>query len=226
MMMSDLIPLRPTIGPYDSDAVNEILVEHDLYIQAIARLEMTTGVFADDVLDLETDELIQNVRVTFWDACRKRSITSPRTYIKYIARTKFIDMLRRHKPLLSLYANEDEEPSISDCLVARNEGLRDPGYEVEREEVAPEFLKKLVLAVLSLPPRQRLAMLCSLKERGDEVLPLTKALELQGVDIKAINPPADKSEANLLKASLPAARKKLHWLLKEFEDLEDSITLK
>lgn len=225
-MMSDLIPLKPTIGPYDSDAENEFLLKHDLYIQAIARLEMTAGVFADDVIDLETDELTQNVRVTFWDACRKRSITSPRSYIKYIARTKFVDMVRRYKPALSLSANEDEEQSISDRLVARNEGLRDPGYEVEREEVAPEFLKKLVRAVLSLPPRQRLAMLCSLKECGDEILPLTKALKVQGVDIKEINPPADKSEANLLKASLPAARKKLHWLLEELENLEESITRK
>ena len=54
------------------------------------------------VLDLELDEVIQRVRIKFWQALEKRDIRYPYVYIKLIIRSEFIDLTRRQKHYLAV----------------------------------------------------------------------------------------------------------------------------
>lgn len=205
-------PILPRLSAYDNDPDTEFLEQHDACIRAEAQKVFTIGIFAEDVFDLENDELSQSIRIKLWKSRQKRFITNPRAYIRTIAHTTAIDMIRRHKPTVSLSNDENGESDLGDRLTAQNEGLQDPAYEIELGEIDPGFLTKLVDAILSLPPRQRQAVLYALKDHQDDALPLIKALKAQGVDIEALDEPKVERERRLLKVSLSLARKKLQWL--------------
>jgi DNA-directed RNA polymerase specialized sigma24 family protein len=212
--MKDQIPLNP--GPYDSDPDDEFLVKHDACIQAEARKAVPSDLFPEDVLHLETDELAQNIRIKLWASRQKRSITYPKAYIRVIAHTAAVDMVRSHRSNVSLSGDVDGEPYLCDLLVARNEGFQDPAYEIEVRGIDPDLLTKLAKAILALPPQQRQAMLFALKNRRYDAFPLINALKAYGVDIEAEDWPEEEHEVQLLRASLAVARKKLQWILAEF----------
>ena len=212
--MKDYTPFGP--GAYDSDPDEEFLVEQDGHIQAEARKSVPSNLFSEEVLDLETDELMQNMRIKLWISRQSRSIIHPKAYIRTIAYTAAMDMVRRHRPTVPLFGDADGELSRGDLLVAQGEGFQDPAYEIELGEIDTDFLAKLVEAILALPPRQRQAMLHALKDRKDDALPLINALKVHGIDIEAMGWPDEGKEVHLLKASLVVARKKLQWLLGEF----------
>jgi DNA-directed RNA polymerase specialized sigma24 family protein len=205
------------IGPsaYDSDPDAEFLIQYDEFIQTAARKAIPQGLFSKDALELEIDDLTQNIRIKLWESCQKRSITNPRAYIKAIAYTKAVDIVRRHKPTISLSVDENGDPCLGNLLISRNEGFQDPAYEVELEEIDPVFLTKTVEAILSLPPRQRQAVLYSIREDKEDCLPLIRALMAQGLDIEVLELPDEESAVCLLKASLSVARKKLQSLREE-----------
>ncbi len=211
--MNDLTLVGPSA--YDSDPNDEFLAEYDVCIRSAAWKVIASGLCSEDVLDLEVDELSQRIRIKLWESRQKRSITNPAAYIKMIAYTTAIDMIRHHRPIISLFSEEIGDLTLSDQLVAQNEGLQDPAYEIELGEIDPGFMKKLVDAILSLPSRQRQAVLYTLKNRQDDILPLIKAFRAQGIDIEALNQPEEERESYLLKASLSIARKKLRWLREE-----------
>jgi DNA-directed RNA polymerase specialized sigma24 family protein len=206
-------------GAYDSDSDDEFLAAYDAHIRFEARRALPLDLFPGDVLDLEADELAQHIRIKLWTSHQKRPITHPRPYIRMIAHTAAIDMVRRHRPTISLYGDEDGELCLGDRLVAQNEGFQDPANEIESGEVDTNFLTKLMKEILTLPPRQKQAMLYVLKDCKDDALPLIHALKVYGIDIEAIDLPDEPGEVQLLKASLTFARKKLHWLLAEFMEI-------
>jgi len=168
------------------------------------------------VLGLETDELAQNIRIKLWISRLKRPIIHPKVYIRTIAHTAAVDMVRRHRPSVSLSNDADGEIALGDLLVAQNEGYQDPAYEIEFGEIDRDLLTKLVEAILALPPRQRQAMLYALKDSKEDALPLINALKAHGIDIETMDWPEEERELYLLKASLSVVRKKLKWLLAEF----------
>jgi len=211
--MKDHIPLG--LGAYDSDPDNEFLVEHDFYIQAEARKIILSGLFPEDMFELEVNELAQIIRIRLWKAHQKRTINNPRAYIRTIAYTAAVDIVRNHKPTVSLSTGMNGEPGPGDFQLAQNERLRDPAFEIELGEIDRSLLTKLVEAILALPHRQRHAVLYSLIEHHDEVQSLINALKEEGIDIAKINWPREKYEVYLLKASLSVARKKLQCLLRE-----------
>lgn len=212
--MKDHTPLGS--GTCVSDPDEEFLVEYDAQILAETRKAFPLALFSEDVLDLEVDELAQNIRVKLWIARQKRSITHPKAYIRAIAHTTAIDMVRRYRPDVSLSGDADGELCPCDFLVAQNEGFRDPAYEIELREIDPDLLTNLVEAILTLPPRQRQAMFSVLREHRDDVLPLINAFKAREIDVEEIISPDETCEKYLLKASLSVARKKLQWLLKRF----------
>jgi DNA-directed RNA polymerase specialized sigma24 family protein len=212
--MKDYTPFGP--GAYDSDPDEEFLVEQDGHIQAEARKAVPSNLFSEEILDLETDELMQNMRIKLWLARQSRSIIHPKAYIRTIAYTAAIDMVRRHRPTVPLFGDTDGELGLGNLLVAQGEGFQDPAYEIASGEIDTDFLAKLVEAILALPPRQRQAMLYALKDRKDDAFPLINALKVYGIDIEAMSWPDEENEVHLLKASLVVARKKLQWLLAEF----------
>ena len=109
----------------------------------------------------------------------------------------------------------DEELDLGDTLVARCEGFQDPSYGIEVGKIDPELLTRLAKAILALPPRQRQAMLCALKDRKDDALPLINTLKVYSIDIEAMDWLEEQHEVQQLKASLSIARKKLQGLLVE-----------
>ena len=158
------------------------------------------------VLDLELDEIIQRVRIKLWQALEKRDIHYPYAYIKLIIQSEFIDMKRRKKPYLSL---STDEGLIHDEVEITARHMADPAETMAQEIDASTCLKEMTQAVLALPPRQQYAIICSLKERVDDLRQLIEAFKEQKMDIQAIEWPAGKAEKRLLHASLVPAKKTL-----------------
>ncbi len=158
------------------------------------------------VLDLELDEVIQRVRIKLWQALEKRDIRYPYAYVKLIIQSEFIDMTRRQKPSLSL--SIDEELTHAEVEIAARH-MADPAETVAQRMDASTCLKEMIQAVLALPPRQQYAMICSLKERVDDLRQLIEAFKAYKMDIQAIQWPAGKAEKQLLHASLVPAKKTL-----------------
>lgn len=154
---------------------------------------------------LDIDEIVQCVRIKFWQALEKRDIRYPSAYIKLIVRSEFITMARRQKPLVSLSDNEDGVYNEAATLV--DQRMPDPANEVEQREEASACLKEAIQAVSALPPRQRLAMICALRDRVDDLAQLVEAFKAYSVDIETMRWPASKAEKQLLLASLAPARK-------------------
>jgi len=203
------------LGTYVSNPENDFLAEYDSFIQAEARKAFPTRLFHKDLYELEVTELTQIIRIKLWKAYQKRTINNPRAYIRMIAYTSAVDMVRHHRPTISLLAELNGEPGRCDFEQAQNERLRDPAFEIELGEIDRSLLTKLVEAILALPHRQRDAVLYSLMEHHDEVQSLINVLKDEGIDIATLNCPKEKYEVYLLKASLSVARKKLQWLLSE-----------
>ena len=158
------------------------------------------------VLDLELDEIAQRVRIKLWQALVKRDIHYPYAYIRLIIQNEYIDMKRRKKPYLFLSIDEELNHE-EDEIAARH--VTDPAETMAQQMDATTCLKGMVQAVLGLPPRQQYAMICSLKERVDDLKLLTEAFKLYKKDIQAIQWPAGRAEKQLLQASLAPAKKAL-----------------
>jgi len=103
---------------------------------------------------------------------------------------------------------EDEDYVLFQGDIIR-EGLQNSELEFEQKEAFEDYMTETIEAVLRLPPRQRYAMICSLKDKLDDVLPFIDALKNHNVDIERINWPEKKDELQSLRASLSIARKKL-----------------
>lgn len=199
----------PGPSAYDSDFVDAVLEQHDEYIVALARKNTPHSVAPSEVLDLEIDELAQNSRIKLWLALQKRQITHPKSYIRCIVQTESVNMLRQHKLILPLPVDEDGELDQGDLLILAGEGMQDPLDELEREEMIADYITKAVDDVLKLPARQQLAMICSLKERIDDVLLLIETFKDHQTDIEAVSWPEEKEEIQKIRASLSVAQKKL-----------------
>jgi DNA-directed RNA polymerase specialized sigma24 family protein len=195
----------------------ETLEQLDAYIIALARKKIPHNVVHPDVLDLEIDELAQNARIKFWLTSQKQQITNPRAYIRCIVHSESVNMIRQHRPILALPTDEDNELYQGDLLVTTSEGMQDPSDEFEREELVADYIAETVDAILTLPPCQQRAMICSLKDHLDDVLPLVIAFRNHRMDIETVNWPESKSEEQKSKASLSAARKKLLFLKRKYQ---------
>ena len=158
------------------------------------------------VLDLELDDIMQLARIKFWRALEKGTIHYPYAYIKLIIQSLFIDMLRRQKH--RLYLSLDDELT-HDKIEIDIQRVADPAETVVQQMEASSSLQEAIRAVLALPPRQQYAMICSLKERVDDLRQLIEVFQANEMDIQAIRWPAEKAEKQLLQASLVPAKKRL-----------------
>jgi DNA-directed RNA polymerase specialized sigma24 family protein len=202
-------------GPsaYDSDAdVNELLERLDLYIVTLARTKVPRNIVRPEMLADEIEELAQKVRIKLWLALRKQRVDNLKAYIHCIVYTEVIDMVRRHRPMLCLPLDEDGELYQGNLIFASGEGMHDPGHEVEQAEERDNSMQGIFEAIIRLPPRQQYAMICSLKEQLDGVLPVIDTLKDQLTDLEAVNWPKEKNELQSLRSSLSIARKKLLYL--------------
>jgi DNA-directed RNA polymerase specialized sigma24 family protein len=206
-------PDPPSPSAYDSDGdVDEMLEQHDTYIRILARQKVPRTILPSEVVDLEIDDLAQRARIKLWHTSLEKSITNPKAYIQCIVHSESVDMLRRHKPILPLPIDEDGELYFGSVMVMPSEGMQDPADELEREEVIADYITKLVDGVLALPPRQRHAMMCFLKEQIANSLPLIEAFRSRGVNIEEVILPRKKEEVLRNRVLLSLARKKLRSL--------------
>lgn len=206
----------PGPSAFDSDnEAEEILKKHDSYILDLSRKKVPKNIVNPAILADEIEELSQKVRIKFWLALRKKRIKNPqafKAYIRCIVYTEVIDMVRQHKPTISLPLDEHGELRQGSPLLMSNEGLQDPLYEVEQEETIAEYLKETIEAVLKLPSRQQYAMICSLKDQLDDMLLFVDALRTHKTDLEGVEWPEERTEMQRLRASLTIARKKLRHL--------------
>lgn len=200
---------------YDSDFdANELLERLDTYITTLARTKVPRNVVRFGTLADEIEELAQKIRIKLWRALQRQRIINPEAYISHIVYTEAIDLVRQRKSTLStrpLLADEDSDSFEGKVI---GEGLQGPEFEIEQVEAFEEYMTETVEAVLKLPPRQQYAMICSLKDKLDDVLPFIDALRNHNIDVEAINWPEEKKELQRLRASLSIARKKLYSLKK------------
>ncbi|MBO0778235.1 MAG: sigma-70 family RNA polymerase sigma factor [Ktedonobacteraceae bacterium] len=167
-----------------------------------------TALAHPEVRDMERDELIQRVRIKLWRTLEKRQIDAPYTYIKRIVYSEFIDMRRQQRLHLPLPGDENEYLSeeITRCLA---DNTSDPATILEHRLDVSARLEEAIQMVLALPPRQRFAMICALKERVDDVLQLVNAFKKQRTNIESLHWPSEEAEKKVLRASLSVARRTL-----------------
>ncbi len=133
------------------------------------------------VMDLEIDEIVQRVRIKLWQALKKRCIRVPGAYIRLIIHSELVDMMRRQRPVLPLPI--DDEWISDDMRDFIDQQAPDPADEMEQRLEAVISLRKMAQAVMSLPPRQRQAVMCLLRDKVDDVTQLFDVFKLYSVDM-------------------------------------------
>ena len=212
-----MVHTLPDQSAYDSEpVVDEILEQYDTYIVDLARKKLPRSVVRSEMLGDEIDELVQKVRVKLWIALQKKHILNLRAYISCIVYTEVIEMVRKYQSTSPLPLDENCELYQGNVIVTLGEGMQDPAYEVEEKEAMKDYTKEYVQAVLKLPPRQQLAMICLLKDGLDDVLPLIDAFKDRAMNIEEVNWPVEKEKLQSLRASVSVARKKLSYLKSKF----------
>jgi DNA-directed RNA polymerase specialized sigma24 family protein len=205
-------------------SIEATLEQYDTYIvkQVHDRMRQHPHVVHSDVFDLETDELIQRVRIKFWHALQDKHIEYPRTYIKRIVHSEFIDMVRRLKPQYALTLPVDEEGELyqGDMLIAPSTGMDDPAAEYEEQTAVTSRIQEVVDAVLQLPERQQRAIICTLRDRVDDIDALAQEFKERKADLSTWQWPQVHSEKLLLRASLAYARNKIGMSFKDAERIQ------
>jgi hypothetical protein len=191
-----------------------ILENIDGYIITQAKKLMCWHLVARKELDhLEVDELIQRVRIKFWKALEKGQVFRPYSYVRSIIYSEFIDMKRQQKPLFPLPTDEEEEVY---CLKHQE----DPADEIIQRMEAHSLLQHVIQMIMDLPPRQRMAMICSLWEQVDDLAQLRTILTTYGIDGEEMETPLERTRRRTLLASLSVARRKLAQGLPEYRAVE------
>jgi DNA-directed RNA polymerase specialized sigma24 family protein len=195
----------------------EILEQLDPYIIALVKQQVrqNPAIAHPAVLDLEIDELVQRIRIKFWHALEEKPIEYPKAYVRRIVHSEFIDMTRRRKPLASLSLDQEGEIYHGEAMVAMGEDMADPACVIEERTTVRRRLDEVAGAVLRLPRRQRHVMICSLRDRVDNLIQLSAAFRERHVNIERWQWPAQKAEKQRLRASLSAARLALSKSLKD-----------
>ena len=189
-----------------------LLVEHDEYIVSLARKKAPRSRTSPDSVADDIDELAQRIRIKLWLISLKQDITAVRTYIRHIAATVSIDMLREQKPTVALPVNEEGELYQGKLLFAPRQEEQDPAALLVQEESFSEGMELMAGGVLDLPPVQQQAMLYSLKKQIDELLPFLEILQQHGADIEGATMPEEINQQRSHRTSLSVARKKMRAL--------------
>jgi hypothetical protein len=182
------------------------LEEYGPYIRTLAWQQFPRDITRPD---LDVDDIVQNACIKLWRALQDDHIISIKGYIRSIVHSEIVDIARRHKFTLPLPVDEDGELYQGDVIITQGEGMRDPAYEVEQKEFVAGCLADTADEVIRLPSCQQRAMICSLKDRVDDLLLLIETYQAHGIDIETVHWPEEKDERQKYRASLTVARKKL-----------------
>ncbi len=190
--------------------LNKLLERYGKYILELVRMQVPRNIVPPSELADEINDLTQMALIVLWQKLisEKIQITSPNAYIRYIVRSQCIDLIRRRqrKPISSVSIDQDGELRQGSAMLMQSEGLHDPAFEYDRKELIVEIIDD----VMKLPPHQRLAMICLLKDEVGNTFPLVETFRKHGIDIETIDWPQDPTELHRLKSSISFARKKLN----------------
>jgi len=195
----------------DSDVdIDRVLEQHREWVYFLARKQVPRQLIPPDELASEIDELVQATLITFWLRLTSGTvhIVSPKAYLGSIVRSRCIDMIRRRqkrKFVQPLALDQDGELHQGKFLLMANDKMQDPALEYSYSELIAEVAND----VMGLPPCQRYAMICTLKDVVGETPMLAAIFAKHGVNIRAINWPHDTVALQTLRSSLSPARKKL-----------------
>lgn len=197
-------------GEYPLDT-EEFLEQYDTFILSQARKNVfdTRKLFHPDVLDMEIDDLAQKTRIKLWQARQKQQIEKPKAYISRIAHNESVSMIRQHKPVSSLPLDEDGELYQGNFIGTFGREIPDPLYELEQKESDLLSLDTTIDAISTLPQCQQHAMICSLKEKVDDLLTFLDICREHNIDAETIHRPGSSDEVQAQRSSMTVARKKL-----------------
>ena len=188
--------------------VNKKLLEYKLECLdpiVIAEVEKRAYGFAPQQLS----EIKQNVRIKLWHALEAQIILYPHAYIRVIVQSVFNDLGRGRKPPEPLPLDNYGEVNQGRILINQSEGWGNPEQVAEQRENATCCLALAVEAISKLPPKQKLAMICLLLERVDDVEQLKEMFERLQIHFDIDSWPKDKADAQRLRALIFVARRKI-----------------
>src|SRR5579885_1943586 len=123
----------------DQDEIISFLEQHEAYILAQARRLVPRNIFSPEVIDLETDELVQKSRIKLWQTLQERTITNPRAYIKAVVHSEAVNATRsKHRSLLPLPVDVDGELPQGHSIGRLREDALDPATLFEQNELVTE----------------------------------------------------------------------------------------
>jgi DNA-directed RNA polymerase specialized sigma24 family protein len=167
----------------------------------------------------DREEIVQNANLKFWINPRKEGIQNLKAYLYTVVSSSYMDYLRKNKHLLgsNLASLDDSYSNEAQAALA----IEAPSADELLCTI--EALEPYVIAIINLSDKQRLAMICHVKEGwpGD-MTALVEAFKLHDVDITSIEWPEDKEQKRLLRASLYQARKNLEQRLRGIRPLGDA----
>ena len=197
----------------DSSTQNDEILKHiNVYILDVVRRKIPRAIVPGDVLDLEIDEIAQRTMIKLWQAMQRGHISNIKSYTKSIVYTETIDLVRRHKPVGPLPLDEYGELYQEHILATLSPSSFDPIEQFEQAEAHRHLIKRLAQAILALPPKQRYAMICALKDYSIDNSALREIFALCGLDIASTHWPQEQRALQSLRTSLSIARKKLRAL--------------
>jgi DNA-directed RNA polymerase specialized sigma24 family protein len=192
-------------------SVEAALEHYDSYIiaQVKEKARQYPEIARPEARDMEIEDLIQQVRIKFWRAQEEKEISYPKAYIKQIIKNEFVDALRRLKPAFPLPLDQEGEIYQGKMLMTASDAMADPQDVLEEQEMVNEYMDKVADAVIELSKRQKHVMICSLRDRIDDVLLLLRKFEQRQCNIQHWQWPPEKRAKQLLQASLVYARQNL-----------------
>lgn len=199
-----MLSIQPPLSlPCDSSAtLDAILVQLEPSLIALTQR-------IADLSQWEREEITQRVNTKLARTLPGKEIQNERAYLQRAVRNESISFRRQRQQLYPLPATGDGELYQGRVIISLSQGMSDPEVEFEEQAAFTELLEQVVIAILELPPVQKKAIICSLRDRIDDPDLLTEAFKKHGVDITGICWPADKVEKQRLQASCHHARQRI-----------------
>src|SRR5581483_2208051 len=140
--------------------IAELLEKLDKHIVNLARKRIPRYTVRAGEHELEIDELAQQTRVKLWLALRKSDIANPAGYAGSIVYTEAVNMQRRFRSMDIVSQRVGEQ--------LRTNEMQDPTLDIEQRESMKACVTIAAQAIRALPPCQRRAIICALKDARDD----------------------------------------------------------
>jgi serine/threonine protein kinase/DNA-directed RNA polymerase specialized sigma24 family protein len=210
--------------------INERLQQFEEHLTALLSTTQCTYIyFSGHGIDI--DDVLQGIRIKLWldSSQRETSSAIASTMCQEVLKEAYKRQTKEPRFTLGIIGRARQGKSTvinssfqsSECLEQLNRiywdcapshartSVSDPLEVFEQKAGATDRLDQVVDAILTLPPKQRTAMVCVLKERLDDSAPFIEAFKRRDVDIVEITWPKDEDARQRLQASYPLAQLQL-----------------